>query len=138
MSLHDTQPIPTGTPPAVAVDHFTLRELRRLQSDVEQAIEAQREAGKREALATIKRVASEAELTADEVLAHLTPKPRRKRPRRGSKLPPKYRDPHNPQNTWAGRGKRPKWLQARLDTGAKIEDFAIPTTTVVETEVSAP
>ena len=132
MSLHDTQPIPTGVagaPPAVAVDHFTLRELRRLQADVEQAIAAQREAGKRDALATIKRVAGEAELTPDEVLAHLTPKPQRKR----LKLPPKYRDPHNAQNTWAGRGKRPNWLQAKLNAGAKLEDFAIP-----ETEVSAP
>ena len=27
-------------------------------------------------------------------------------------VPPKYRNPQNPEETWAGRGLRPKWLTA--------------------------
>ena len=38
---------------------------------------------------------------------------------------PKYRDPNNPANTWTGRGRKPKWLVAALDSGADIESFAI-------------
>ncbi len=110
-----------GTP-VLAVDRFTLGELRKLQADVEEAIEGQRDAARKEALGAIARLANEAELTLDEVMAHLAPKPRRKR----STLPPKYRDPSNPANTWAGRGKRPKWLAEKLAAGARIEDFAIP------------
>jgi DNA-binding protein H-NS len=38
---------------------------------------------------------------------------------------PKYRNPENPGETWAGRGLRPRWLVAALKGGKKVEDFAI-------------
>ena len=38
---------------------------------------------------------------------------------------PKYRNPENPAETWAGRGLRPRWLSAAIKGGKKIEDFAI-------------
>lgn len=38
---------------------------------------------------------------------------------------PKYRDPERPENTWAGRGKKPTWLNEKLGAGAKLEDFLI-------------
>jgi DNA-binding protein H-NS len=38
---------------------------------------------------------------------------------------PKYRNPENPQETWAGRGLKPRWLSAALKAGKKIEDFSI-------------
>jgi DNA-binding protein H-NS len=43
---------------------------------------------------------------------------------RGS-VAPKYRNPDNPTETWAGRGLRPRWLTAALKGGKKLEDFAI-------------
>jgi DNA-binding protein H-NS len=38
---------------------------------------------------------------------------------------PKYRNPENPAETWAGRGLKPRWLSAAIKGGKKIEDFAI-------------
>jgi DNA-binding protein H-NS len=38
---------------------------------------------------------------------------------------PKYRNPENPAETWAGRGLRPRWLAAALKKGKKLEDFSI-------------
>jgi DNA-binding protein H-NS len=38
---------------------------------------------------------------------------------------PKYRNPENPAETWAGRGLKPRWLAAAIKTGKKLEDFAI-------------
>jgi DNA-binding protein H-NS len=38
---------------------------------------------------------------------------------------PKYRNPDNPSETWAGRGLKPRWLAAALKSGKKLEDFAI-------------
>jgi DNA-binding protein H-NS len=38
---------------------------------------------------------------------------------------PKYRNPENPSETWAGRGLRPRWLVAAMKGGKKLEDFAI-------------
>jgi DNA-binding protein H-NS len=43
---------------------------------------------------------------------------------------PKYRNPARPSETWAGRGKQPRWLKAALQSGKKIEDFRIRTTKV--------
>jgi DNA-binding protein H-NS len=44
---------------------------------------------------------------------------------RGGTVAPKYRNPANPSETWAGRGLRPRWLAAALKSGKKLEDFAI-------------
>ena len=38
---------------------------------------------------------------------------------------PKYRNPTEPTETWAGRGKQPRWLTAQLRTGKKLDDFRI-------------
>ena len=38
---------------------------------------------------------------------------------------PKYRNPDQPSQTWAGRGKQPRWLVVQLRSGKRIEDFRI-------------
>ena len=40
-------------------------------------------------------------------------------------VPPKYRNPDQPSETWAGRGKQPRWLVAQLRSGKRIDDFRI-------------
>jgi len=49
-------------------------------------------------------------------------------PRKGNKLgkvAPKYRNPANPAETWAGRGQQPRWLAAETSKGRKLEEFLI-------------
>jgi DNA-binding protein H-NS len=38
---------------------------------------------------------------------------------------PKFRNPAKPAETWAGRGKQPRWLTAQLKLGKKLDDFRI-------------
>ena len=38
---------------------------------------------------------------------------------------PKYRNPENPWETWAGRGLKPRWLKAAIESGKNAEDFLI-------------
>jgi DNA-binding protein H-NS len=40
-------------------------------------------------------------------------------------VPPKYRNPDRPSETWAGRGRKPRWLVAHLRSGKRIDDFRI-------------
>ena len=47
------------------------------------------------------------------------------RGRKLGKVAPKYRNPANPAETWAGRGKQPKWLAAETAKGRRLEDFLI-------------
>ncbi len=42
-----------------------------------------------------------------------------------SKVFPKYRNPAKPSETWAGRGKKPRWLTAQLKSGKRIDEFRI-------------
>ena len=41
------------------------------------------------------------------------------------KVLPKYRNPKNRSETWAGRGKQPRWLMAQLRSGKRLDDFLI-------------
>jgi DNA-binding protein H-NS len=41
------------------------------------------------------------------------------------KVAPKYRNPENPAETWAGRGLKPRWLAAAIKSGKKLDDFMI-------------
>ena len=43
---------------------------------------------------------------------------------RGS-VAPKYRNPENPTDTWAGRGLKPRWLVAAIKGGKSLDDFLI-------------
>jgi len=36
---------------------------------------------------------------------------------------PKYQNPNNPSETWAGRGKQPRWVRAQLKAGKKLEQL---------------
>ena len=38
---------------------------------------------------------------------------------------PKYRNPADPAETWAGRGRQPRWLTEQLRSGRKLDDFRI-------------
>lgn len=40
------------------------------------------------------------------------------------KVAPKYRDPDT-GDTWSGRGLKPKWLTAALESGRSLSDFAV-------------
>jgi DNA-binding protein H-NS len=48
---------------------------------------------------------------------------RRSGPR--GRVAPKYRNPADPSQTWAGRGLQPHWLKAAIKSGKKLESFLI-------------
>jgi len=44
---------------------------------------------------------------------------------KGRKVAAKYANPDNPSETWSGRGRKPRWLAARLKAGDRIDKFLI-------------
>jgi len=36
-----------------------------------------------------------------------------------------YQNKANPKQTWAGKGRKPAWLQEQLDAGKQLSDFKI-------------
>jgi DNA-binding protein H-NS len=62
----------------------------------------------------------------DELGRNLAPPSKEKRQRRPyPKVYPKFHNPEQPSQTWAGRGKQPRWLAAELKSGKRLADFRI-------------
>ena len=78
------------------------------------------------AISQIKQLMAQHGLTAADLGAKASkaPKASKAGPRKGSKVPVKFRDPAS-GNAWSGRGLKPKWLQAALAQGRKLSDFAV-------------
>jgi DNA-binding protein H-NS len=55
--------------------------------------------------------------------------------RRG--VSPKYHNPDNPQQNWAGRGRKPKWVEDKLASGSSLDDLLINRTVPQEMAGSA-
>jgi DNA-binding protein H-NS len=75
------------------------------------------------AIAQIKQLMAEHGLTLAD-LGGKASKTSHAGPRKGSKVPVKFRDPAS-GNAWSGRGLQPKWLLAHLAQGRKLSDFAV-------------
>ena len=57
-------------------------------------------------------------LKSNKAAKSATTKPARKKSgSTGVKVPPKYRNPQNAEQTWTGRGKAPLWVQALQQAG---------------------
>lgn len=44
---------------------------------------------------------------------------------KGRTVAAKYVNPDDPSETWTGRGRKPRWLTAKLEGGARLEKFLI-------------
>jgi len=64
------------------------------------------------------------DLKSRDIKSHRDTKPSTSR-RPYPAVVPKYRNPDRPSETWAGRGKQPRWLAAQLKSGKRIDDFRI-------------
>lgn len=62
------------------------------------------------------RLAASLDTTVEQIML---PGPGRSRGGRD----PKYRNPEQPEQTWAGRGAKPNWLREKLAAGHSIDEF---------------
>ena len=59
--------------------------------------------------------------TFDDLFGARAPKSRRA----GTTVAPKYRNPDDAEQTWSGRGKRPRWFNEALAAGKKESDLLV-------------
>ena len=101
----------------MALKTMPIAKLQQLKSQVEAAISAR---------VTERRRELETELSK---LAGFSGRGKASKFGRGGRMgsvAPKYRNPENPTETWAGRGLRPRWLTAAIKGGKEQDDFLIP------------
>jgi len=100
----------------MALKTMSIAKLQGLRSQVEAAISAklgQRRGEIESELAKLDRLGGRSMRAAKTGRGRMGP------------VAPKYRNPENAAETWAGRGLKPRWLTAALKGGKKLEDFLI-------------
>ena len=124
---------------SINIETLSAKELSAL---IAKANQRQKKLKKRKPAAGVRKrinaIAREAGYTVAELFggsaaksggAHKAAKPAKKAARKsskaGTKVAPKYRNPANHAETWAARGKQPRWLAAEIAKGKKLEEFAI-------------
>ena len=101
------------------LNNLSLDELKALQNDVAVAIFNYEKRKKAEALAAVEETARAAGYSLKELLGDEKPSKAK------TKAAPKYANPADPNQTWTGRGRKPKWVEALLVSGKTLEDLAI-------------
>jgi DNA-binding protein H-NS len=102
----------------INVDKMSLKDLLELEAKVQKAISNARERERAEIKQKVETIVQTAGFSVSELFGS-------RGGVRGKSVAAKYANPDDRSQTWTGRGRKPKWLVAKIEKGAKLEDFAI-------------
>ena len=104
------------------------KELMALRANIDKAIAAVGDRDRRNAL----KAAEDAVREHGYTLAELSPfvgggpaRGRRRAASEGGTNVPRYRNPENSEQTWSGRGRRPRWVHEAEAAGRSLDDLRI-------------
>jgi DNA-binding protein H-NS len=96
---------------------MSLKELQELEVKVKKAKLSMQERSRSELRQKLESMAAQAGFKLSDLFGG--------RGGKGRKVAAKYANPDNPSETWSGRGRKPRWLAARLKAGDRIDKFLI-------------
>lgn len=99
---------------------MALHELHELVQKAERALEDKKKSERNNVIKHIKELAASIGVTVT-ISEGTKPVSIRK----GAKVAPKYRNPSDHNQTWTGRGVKPRWLSELVKAGRRIDDFKI-------------
>ena len=100
----------------VNVDKMSLKDLLELEAKVQKAINTARDRERSEVKQTLAALAEKRGFSVSELFGGRG---------RGKSSAAKYVNPDNRSETWTGRGRKPRWLTAKLQDGGKMEKYLI-------------
>ena len=95
---------------------YSLEDLKKIKKQIDNAIETYRARAISNARQELEKTAKSLGFSLNEIVAAAPQK---------SKVAPKYKSPSDPSQTWSGRGRKPHWVEAYLQTGKPITDLGI-------------
>lgn len=106
------------------------KELMGLRANIDKAIAAVGDRERRDALKAAEAAAREHGFTLDELVPLMGGARGRGRRAAGASSSgpvnaPRYRNPDNPDQTWSGRGRRPRWVHEAEAAGRSLPDLEI-------------
>ena len=105
----------------IDLNGLSLDELKKLQKDVNKAVENYEANRKREARSEVEAKAREFGFSLTDFVDGSDTGGKKGR----TPQPPKYRHPENASLTWSGRGRQPQWIKEALENGASLDAFLI-------------
>lgn len=99
------------------LDRMSLRELKELELKVQRARASVQDRSRAELRKKVEAMIADAGFKVSDIFGG--------RGGKGRTVAAKYANPDDPSETWTGRGRKPRWLTAKLQDGAKIEKFLI-------------
>lgn len=103
---------------SVNLESMSLPELIQLQKELDTLIRDTQKTERVSLRKQMEELAEQSGFTFDEVISG--PKAGKK-----SKVKPKYVNPQDAEQTWTGRGRKPKWVEFELAQGKSLEDLLI-------------
>ncbi len=97
---------------------LTIKELKELRLRIDRAIAGRQAEERNELREKFRQLADAAGFTLNEIVGSA-------RGGKGRTVAAKFANPANPQETWSGRGRQPKWLAAKIRAGARLDDFRL-------------
>ncbi len=121
--------------PLPDISKLTVSELEKLVAICSTQIETRRKDKKKELAKQFRELAESEGLDLGDILGEPAKRPysRKKksakkasgRRTKGVKVAPKYHNPKNKAEKWTGRGRKPSWVVAALDSGKTLESLLI-------------
>lgn len=104
-----------------AFDAMDLDALKELRKNVDRAISSYETRKRKEALSALEQAAKEHGFKLSELVADQKPSKGKRSFEAGAEST--YVNPDNPNETWSGRGRRPRWVNDALAAGRTPEDL---------------
>ncbi len=98
---------------AIDLNNMSVAELQDLRKRIDREIETSRDREREQVRKDLQQMARDKGYSLEDLFTKSAKK---------SKAPPKYRNPEAPDQTWSGRGRRPKWIE---QSGRDLDDFLI-------------
>lgn len=99
------------------LDRMSLRELQELEVKVKKARANVQEKSRSDVRKKVEAMIADAGFKVSDIFGG--------RGGKGRTVAAKYANPDDPSETWTGRGRKPRWLSAKLQEGGKIEKYLI-------------
>ncbi|HWE17066.1 MAG TPA: H-NS histone family protein [Hyphomicrobiaceae bacterium] len=108
-----------GEPERMAreLERMSLRELQELELKVKKARATAQDRSRTDLRKKIETMVADAGFKMGDIFGG--------RGGKGRTVAAKYVNPDDPSETWTGRGRKPRWLNAKIQEGAKLEKFLI-------------
>ena len=89
---------------------WSVAKLEKEKEKIDKAIESKRSETRNKAIEELRQVAEKNGFDLKELVGGSSGRSKKTSSRRTGKVAPKYRHPDEPDVTWSGRGRQPKWV----------------------------